>query len=76
LSQQLKDDLGKKCDKWLIYIGLNWIGVMKDETSAPPWLLNMQRFGPPPSYPNLKVSHPFSNSILSFTLCFILDLFL
>ncbi len=21
----------------------------------PPWLLNMQRYGPPPSYPNLKI---------------------
>jgi splicing factor 3B subunit 2 len=21
----------------------------------PPWLINMQRYGPPPSYPNLKV---------------------
>ncbi len=23
--------------------------------APPPWLLNMQRFGPPPSYPNLKI---------------------
>ena len=22
---------------------------------APPWLINMQRYGPPPSYPNLKI---------------------
>jgi len=21
----------------------------------PPWLINMQRYGPPPSYPNLKI---------------------
>lgn len=21
----------------------------------PPWLLNMQRYGPPPAYPNLKI---------------------
>lgn len=21
----------------------------------PPWLVNMQRYGPPPSYPNLKI---------------------
>jgi len=25
------------------------------EGSPPPWLINMQRFGPPPAYPNLKV---------------------
>jgi len=25
------------------------------EGAPPPWLLNMQRFGPPPSYPNLKI---------------------
>jgi len=28
---------------------------MKDELSPPPWLINMQRFGPPPAYPNLKI---------------------
>jgi hypothetical protein len=26
------------------------------ENSPPPWLINMQRYGPPPSYPDLKVS--------------------
>ena len=25
------------------------------EFSPPPWIINMQRFGPPPSYPNLKI---------------------
>ena len=25
------------------------------ESSPPPWLINMQRYGPPPSYPDLKV---------------------
>ncbi|GFE55493.1 splicing factor 3B subunit 2 [Babesia ovis] len=25
------------------------------ENAPPPWLINMQRFGPPPSYPNLKI---------------------
>ena len=25
------------------------------ETSPPPWLINMQRYGPPPAYPNLKI---------------------
>lgn len=28
---------------------------MTAENSPPPWLINMQRFGPPPSYPNLKI---------------------
>ncbi|KAL7593968.1 hypothetical protein Lser_V15G33958 [Lactuca serriola] len=23
--------------------------------APPPWLLNMQRYGPPPSYPHLKI---------------------
>ena len=25
------------------------------ENSPPPWLVNMQRYGPPPAYPNLKI---------------------
>jgi len=25
------------------------------ETVPPPWLGNMQRYGPPPAYPNLKI---------------------
>jgi splicing factor 3B subunit 2 len=25
------------------------------EGSPPPWLINMQRYGPPPSYPNLRI---------------------
>lgn len=25
------------------------------ELSPPPWLINMQRYGPPPSYPSLKI---------------------
>jgi len=25
------------------------------EGAPPPWLINMQRFGPPPAYPNLKI---------------------
>ena len=49
------------------------------ENAPPPWLLNMQRYGPPPSYPNLKIPglnapipegarygfHPGGNKILS-----------
>jgi splicing factor 3B subunit 2 len=26
------------------------------ENTPPPWLINMQRYGPPPSYPDLKIS--------------------
>lgn len=25
------------------------------ETAPPPWIINMQRYGPPPAYPNLKI---------------------
>lgn len=25
------------------------------DSAPPPWLINMQRYGPPPSYPNLKI---------------------
>lgn len=28
---------------------------MSSENSPPPWLVNMQRYGPPPSYPTLKI---------------------
>lgn len=28
---------------------------MTTDNSPPPWLINMQRFGPPPSYPNLSI---------------------
>eukprot|EP00956_Cyclotella_meneghiniana_P034661 scaffold107230_cov69-Cyclotella_meneghiniana.AAC.4 len=28
---------------------------MANESCPPPWLINMQRFGPPPSYPNVKI---------------------
>ncbi len=30
------------------------LGMMSDN-SPTPWLINMQRYGPPPSYPNLKI---------------------
>merc|ERR1712159_840364 len=26
-----------------------------EENTPPPWLINMQRHGPPPAYPNLKI---------------------
>ena len=25
------------------------------DNSPPPWIINMQRYGPPPAYPNLKI---------------------
>ena len=25
------------------------------DNGPPPWLINMQRYGPPPSYPQLKI---------------------
>lgn len=28
---------------------------MTSDSSPPPWLINMQRYGPPPSYPNLAI---------------------
>jgi splicing factor 3B subunit 2 len=28
---------------------------MRSRESPPPWIYNMQRYGPPPSYPNLKI---------------------
>jgi len=28
---------------------------MVNDTTPPPWIINMQRYGPPPSYPNLKI---------------------
>lgn len=32
-----------------------------EEGAPPPWLINMQRYGPPPSYPDLPVRHPLPN---------------
>jgi len=29
---------------------------MMNELTPPPWLINMQRFGPPPSYPNVRIA--------------------
>jgi len=31
------------------------LGMTNGKMSPPPWLYNMQRYGPPPSYPNLKM---------------------
>jgi splicing factor 3B subunit 2 len=40
---------------------------MTAENMPPPWLINMQRYGPPPSYPSLKI--PGLNAPLPSTDC-------
>jgi splicing factor 3B subunit 2 len=35
------------------------------ENAPPPWVSNMQKYGPPPSYPNLKIQG-LSNALLEF----------
>lgn len=37
------------CDRWRQQA----LGMV--DGVPPPWLLNMQRYGPPPAYPNLKI---------------------
>jgi len=42
---------------------------MTTNNCPPPWLVNMQRYGPPPSYPNLKIpglNAPLPNSTCSY----------
>jgi splicing factor 3B subunit 2 len=39
---------GKISDELRLALGIS-------ELAAPPWLINMQRYGPPPSYPSLKI---------------------
>mmetsp|Transcript_46406 Transcript_46406/g.68538 ORF Transcript_46406/g.68538 Transcript_46406/m.68538 type:complete len:601 (-) Transcript_46406:322-2124(-) len=31
------------------------LGMGDNNTTPPPWLIHMQRYGPPPAYPNLKI---------------------
>ena len=31
------------------------LGMQEDGSSPPPWLINMQRYGPPPAYPSLRI---------------------
>ena len=31
-------------------------GLGMGDNTPPPWLINMQRYGPPPSYPDLKIA--------------------
>lgn len=42
---------GALSDELMAALGMPSEGV----PVPPPWLINMQRYGPPPSYPNLKV---------------------
>ncbi len=32
---------------------INALGIL--DGMPPPWLINMQRYGPPPSYPSMKI---------------------
>ena len=41
----------------------NALGI--NDQSPPPWLYNMQRYGPPPAYPNLKI--PGVNMVMAVT---------
>ena len=41
----------------------NALGI--NDSSPPPWLYNMQRYGPPPAYPNLKI--PGVNMVMAVT---------
>ena len=43
---------GKLSDKLKIALGLP---TEPDKIVPPPWLINMQRYGPPPSYPYLRI---------------------
>ena len=38
---------------WMSGELVNALGI--PENAPPPWILNMQRYGPPPAYPNLKI---------------------
>ena len=31
------------------------LGIQENVVMPPPWLINMQRYGLPPSYPNLRI---------------------
>ena len=37
----------------LIFSSQQALGIV--DNTPPPWLINMQRYGPPPSYPNLRI---------------------
>lgn len=42
----------------------NALGI--SDFTPPPWLINMQRYGPPPAYPNLKVIGLHNDNSMNF----------
>lgn len=46
---------GQLTDELRIALGMPVGDEAKAKPIPPPWLLHMQRYGPPPSYPNLKI---------------------
>ena len=53
---------GKLSDKLREALGIS-------ELAPPPWLINMQRYGAPPSYPNLKIpgiNQPILEGIMQY----------
>jgi len=60
----IQGDLYYECKEFEVQLKEKKPGQLSDELkralgmpdgAPPPWLINMQRYGPPPSYPNLKV---------------------
>jgi len=60
----IQGDLYYECKEFEVQLKEKKPGQLSDElkralgmpeTAPPPWLINMQRYGPPPSYPHLKV---------------------
>ncbi|MCP9264433.1 Splicing factor 3B subunit 2 [Dirofilaria immitis] len=45
---------GELTDELRVALGMP-VGPVKRAQISPPWLIAMQRYGPPPSYPNLKI---------------------
>ena len=39
----------------LVIIVIVFVTLQNSEKYPPPWLIAMQRYGPPPSYPTLKI---------------------
>jgi splicing factor 3B subunit 2 len=52
-GKEFEMDLGGKKPGMLSEEVKEALGMSDD--GPPPWLINMQRYGPPPSYPNLKI---------------------
>lgn len=47
--------LGKKYNKAVVLLVPTSAFSQNAHKVPPPWLIAMQRYGPPPSYPNLKI---------------------